>query len=174
MKAGHFCILAVICLLVGCASQQAIQEKAKGTKPNHQAQPVAVSKGPTSTIRHNITARSAMDTVKTVFREHNLHIESYSSSERTITGVQQKEGGGGLIVVPAKATANGEYLQPVLSLGFGRLVFYATLYTATFEGKQIKITKSEASAESPTRTVVPVELKLLQDIAARIDGEVLP
>ena len=121
-------------------------------------------------IYYNISTNKAREIVKTVFQNNNIGIESATfmgmeldSDSGPVSGSLQKD--GKILIVRAKPNKDGEYLQPVISMGLNRGFYvYKAKYTASFDSKKISITKSEAFEESPTRKDVPVEEKILKEI----------
>lgn len=147
MKANFFTFMAIF-LFAGCASQQLTNKETVET----------ASKSTTATIKHTFTKESAMSAVQKVFEAHNLPVYESNPSK----GIISFQNG---VLIPAMPDKDGEFKQPVMSIGFDRGFFFIeAIYEVTLKQNHIKIRKTTASFGSPFRAVAQVESDILQDI----------
>lgn len=147
MRTRLFLVFFIIYWILGCASHSTL-------------------KGPSSTIKHNLTTESAIKAIKEVFQNRNFYVHEEGRYKGVISFSDN-------VMIPATPDKNGNYhhyRQPVMSMGFDKgFLFWKTIYNVSVKGKRIKINKSVASRGLPKRKIVPVEPEILQDITSQID-----
>lgn len=167
----------LLLILTACASTQ-----------QSTVEPVTVqtSTAPTfsgASVRYHADHSDAVRIVVQEFRARNLRIympkqgdvRSFGAgvdyrTQPIVEGAAQQDGKP--IWIPAVPNAEGVYEQPVTGTEQGAMV-RQTLYSATIDSTTIHVVKTVAVSNKPERVEVPVEVELLQSIAAELPGGVV-
>jgi len=131
---------------------------------------IAISGCAPTELSHESDGRQAdlagdVKAVAQALEEYGLKVYERDFVAGKVVASTQRD--GATVVVTATPDKDGRYPQTVTSLGGGRFVVRATIYTCVIGKRSITVEKSVCEEGSPTRTDASVEQELVDMIAAR-------